>query len=445
MDFGKEIVSKEFRIKNKKLHLTYPETLNINEILNEIDKRHKIDTYSVVNEIGKTGHEHTHFLVKFVNTLETCNSGFFDYKGCHPNIKKVSNNEHWVNCINYHKKQNTALTNIKEPSKSQKGTKSSKKKEIPENCIGKLSCSVPKIKKNEACDLCSKTYWEKHNKETIPMGFKDLNKYDNITDAIDDRCQTNLNQAASIASAWKYKPLPDYGPEPKVLWRPWQKEIKEEILGNPDERSIICIVGPQGGEGKSSLAEHMEKYFKAFVCDYADDTNLPTQINNWLIRGGNMDIVIIDLSRTTTVSNEFYSTIEKIKNGKISIKKYNSNKINFKKPHVVILSNTYPRKEYEVIEKVTEYDEFLKRNVVRTIAKMEPTLSPDRWDIRTLGRVRNEKTGKNECVIVKREYNPLNDDDELPEGYFKPGQSVSSKHEEDEEDEEYDLDDIFTE
>ncbi|CAA56847.1 orf1 [Faba bean necrotic yellows C1 alphasatellite] len=46
----------------------------------------------------------------------------------------------------------------------------------------------------------------------------------------------------------------------KLQLRPWQKELHDLILTEPDDRTIIWVYGPDGGEGKSMFAKELIKY-----------------------------------------------------------------------------------------------------------------------------------------------------------------------------------------
>nr|WGT79603.1 satellite replication initiator protein [Sophora alopecuroides yellow stunt alphasatellite 2] len=42
--------------------------------------------------------------------------------------------------------------------------------------------------------------------------------------------------------------------------RPWQIQLHQKILEEPDDRTIIWVYGPDGGEGKSTFAKELIKY-----------------------------------------------------------------------------------------------------------------------------------------------------------------------------------------
>ncbi|AHC72219.1 satellite replication initiator protein 1 [Faba bean necrotic stunt alphasatellite 1] len=42
--------------------------------------------------------------------------------------------------------------------------------------------------------------------------------------------------------------------------RPWQIELHRVLMNEPDDRSIIWVYGPDGGEGKSTFAKELIKY-----------------------------------------------------------------------------------------------------------------------------------------------------------------------------------------
>ena len=130
-DFLKTIDDgKEFRLQNKKIHLTYKSHIPPEAWLSWLSKVKdiKIESYSIVHEKGNilTPYDHTHILINFGYTFQTRNSRYFDWKNpitgenIHPNIKIVKTANHWKNVIVYHYKEGIPHTNIPKPELKKK-------------------------------------------------------------------------------------------------------------------------------------------------------------------------------------------------------------------------------------------------------------------------------------------------------------------------------------
>lgn len=429
-----------FHLKNKKLHLTYKGHLKPEEWLdwaNKNQKLPKIELYSIVNETSdKTNpYEHTHILICFEQNLDSRKPNIFDFEGIHPNIKKVSKKKHFENCAKYHYKQAKPYTNIELGVKDKHQAYKIKnlkieiedENELEEIDFGKLenkttdpiNFDVNEFIKNAGSGV-------KNNVDILRESHKktvgDIHQYPTEGDAV--RGIGNPKMAASVILSFKYKQT-IYGPEPKVIWRPWQNQLLEEFETPSNGRSFKWIYDFVGKAGKSAFGEHLMKWHGAFLAVGADTKDLPTAMIRHRATGGNFKIIIIDLARTTKEDDDFYVSVEQMLNGHIMVKKYDSVMLDLGcRPHVVVFANRLPRKHYKakVIEEKMDPDT-LQFKIVEKNVLME-TMSRDKWDIRRIDRVRNEITDKNEWLFTQREYNPFpDDDDELPEGYSRPGES----------------------
>jgi hypothetical protein len=347
-DLGEIVPEDKFRLSNKKIHLTYAGWINPMDLYEFINSKYKIDLYSSVNETGKTGHKHTHFLVKFKETLEIRNSKFLDYEGIHPNIRKVSTLGHWENCINYHTKENKPTTNInnkKIKEIKEMNENSNKKPEIPDCNPENRKCSKYKIQNGKSCFLCKAIYNERTDKESIPISLTEIQqKYRTFEEAAADLCLTNGRQANFIRVAMDSK-ITKFINEPQVKFFKYQKLLFDLILmGEVDDRGIIWIKSI-GGHGKSSFLKHMAAYYGVFVCTDIDTYHLATTLEDSRKRGNPIKTVIINLPRSETPGVEFYKGLEQIKDGFMTSKKYKGKPIIFNVPNIIIFCNTDPYKQ----------------------------------------------------------------------------------------------------
>lgn len=96
-----------FRIKNKKLLLTYPHTDYEPDVL--LDKFCQVVDGNTINycivckEHHSSGQSHTHIYVEFLKPFESRNVRCFDIEGRHPNIEKIRNSP-WKT-VDYCKKE----------------------------------------------------------------------------------------------------------------------------------------------------------------------------------------------------------------------------------------------------------------------------------------------------------------------------------------------------
>jgi hypothetical protein len=338
---------KDFRLCNKKLHLTYKSHFTFKDLYDFVNDISKIKEYSMVHEIGKTGYQHTHFLFETYEEINSKNVRIFDLTGIHPNITIISNKKHWENALTYHVKQGKPETNI--------GIKENK--EIVQYCGAK--CSELSIKKKTACAKCATEYWENKEKESEIMGYKDYHeKYNNVDEALSDRCRTSVKNANIIASVMRMKPV-EYIPEPEIKWFGYQKILFELILfGKIDPRTIIWIKST-GGHGKTAFLKHLGTYYgdRVFVSTYCNPRDIATALIKAKEEGNKIEAVIINLARTATLSTDDYVGLEQLKDAFLASQKFVGKPILYNIPHIIVFSNQEP---------------FLE------------ALSNDKWDIREI-------------------------------------------------------------
>nr|QKV51285.1 putative replication associated protein [Crucivirus sp.] len=133
-----------------------------------------------------------------------------------------------------------------------------------------------------------------------------------------------------------------------AILRPWQLCLRDELINcQPDDRSIIWYVDPEGNQGKSWMCNYLMCVRNALVLGNAKSSDIAHIWNG-------EDIVVFDFSRSQE-SHINYGIIEDIKNGRVFSPKYNGKVKIYMSPHIVCFSNFHPE-----------------------LSKM----SQDRWDIR---------------------------------------------------------------
>ena len=365
-DTGK---SKKFRLSNKRLHLTYKTHLVFIDWLKWIGGKYpkiKVDKYSMVHENGSEGaYPHTHILVSFNDVFTSSSEKCLDFTGIHPQIKKISGDDHWNNTIIYHKKEGTPYTN--------------------------LEFDIDAFKRNG-----EKLLEEENKKKQVAFGYEDIRQLKDSNSSISDAYKmlipnNGISKIGAIKMAWESMPV-NYGTEPKVSWRPWQNELLDEIKEKcTDDRSIIWYTDKVGNSGKTVFAKHMVKYYGVFVATHCNAYHIATTLHDRYAQGNPINCVIINLTRTQEDSGRsLYEGLELLKDGLVTSKKYKGTTLVFDSPHVVVFSNFAPQFHY---------------------------ISLDRWKIRNLN-----SEFKADPVLVPGIQTRLSP--RLPFGFHKPGVSI---------------------
>lgn len=120
--------------------------------------------------------------------------------------------------------------------------------------------------------------------------------------------------------------------------RPWQEEVRGELLKQPDERTIRWIWCKEGNSGKTVFAKFLAVHHEACVFNNGKCADLAHALPE------DPRIVLFNLSRTIE-GHVNYGAIESIKDGLIFSAKYDSKMKLFNCPHVVIFANFAP--DYE--------------------------------------------------------------------------------------------------
>ena len=131
-----------------------------------------------------------------------------------------------------------------------------------------------------------------------------------------------------------------------IEWRGWQSNLRQ-YLDKPCDRKVIWIVGKGGNEGKSFFQANIrEEFGYSRVCTLELGEN---SRNTFHILGKicstNTDIFLFNLPRGEYLGTEQYKILESIKDGAAVDGKYNSQKLYFKKPNVLIVfANDEPKR-----------------------------------------------------------------------------------------------------
>lgn len=118
-----------------------------------------------------------------------------------------------------------------------------------------------------------------------------------------------------------------------VDFHKWQKRVCRWLLLEPDDRSIVWIYDPDGGNGKTKFVLHMVDNYGAARFNSGKESDIAYSY-------ADEKIVLFDFQRAKGHVN--YSTMEDLKNGHLFSGKYESKAKRFNPPHVVVFANWLP-------------------------------------------------------------------------------------------------------
>lgn len=138
---------------------------------------------------------------------------------------------------------------------------------------------------------------------------------------------------------------------------PWQAQLENMVLKEPDNRTIHWITDLEGNKGKSVIVkklcfEHLEE-FEFLAMGRAD------QVKSCVVGMGARTCYFLDVPRTIGVNEslrEMMSAIESIKNGMVATAMYGKpKKLFMAPPHVVCFANMPPPRELCSADRWREY------------------------------------------------------------------------------------------
>lgn len=131
-----------------------------------------------------------------------------------------------------------------------------------------------------------------------------------------------------------------HAPQPEMILphslRTWQRQLILFLCNKANDRTIHWIYDPEGGAGKTTVIRYCIKNLNATLLD-GKKADMAHMYNG-------QRIVFFDLSRTSEGTNDhLYAMAESLKNGMMPSPKYDSTIKHFKSPHVLFMSNSYPK------------------------------------------------------------------------------------------------------
>lgn len=122
----------------------------------------------------------------------------------------------------------------------------------------------------------------------------------------------------------------------------WQKRLVRLVDEEPHDRHILWYYDPDGCAGKSKFCKYMTKFKDCL----AITTGKASDILYVVKEMEKKRMYIFDLARTIPkgYEDEFYLTLESVKNGYFINTKYKGGVVMFETPHVIVFSNFMPNR-----------------------------------------------------------------------------------------------------
>lgn len=131
-----------------------------------------------------------------------------------------------------------------------------------------------------------------------------------------------------------------------VTWKPWQKDVIDLYLADPDERTVHWIVDSTGNNGKSFLTKYLTLKYQILVAS-GKKADVFHQVAKRLEDKDNpkeFKMVILDIPRHQADYIN-YGLLEELKNGLIMSGKYEGGTFAFLPVHVLVMANIAPDEE----------------------------------------------------------------------------------------------------
>lgn len=138
----------------------------------------------------------------------------------------------------------------------------------------------------------------------------------------------HLNYARECWANRKPKPMEG------VILRDWQQQVFDELMKEPDDRTIIWVYDSKGAKGKTFLAKYLMCNHGAFYCS-------PGKSSDIVYAYDNERIFIYDIPRSSDEQYLNFGLLEKVKDGIMFSGKYCPiTKMRKTNAHVVVFSNS---------------------------------------------------------------------------------------------------------
>lgn len=158
-----------------------------------------------------------------------------------------------------------------------------------------------------------------------------------------------MKKQTRLAGPWHWpKDIPEekepYNEEDIIsTLTPWQSKLETYLKGKVNPREILWIVDAAGCTGKSAFVKYCAVRLEAETFGWVSAKNTLHCVAG--LQDPNPRIFLFDLTRVKPEafsSQDIYSAMEDIKNGKVRSCMYDCPKKFFSPPHVVVFANQQP-------------------------------------------------------------------------------------------------------
>lgn len=157
---------------------------------------------------------------------------------------------------------------------------------------------------------------------------------------------------------------PPLGERPKYGWF----EHADNVVKDLDPRAIHWYCDYIGGTGKSLWARHsVERNGSALIKATGNDGDFAQNIQSLLLNGWRGGSLIIDLPRKKEKSNSFFSNLECIKDGDLTMTKYKGGFLYVPPCNVIVLANFWPDIRNLSIDR-WKFHHILERDLVKDVS-----------------------------------------------------------------------------
>jgi len=306
-----DLKAKVLRVQCRKILLTYKTHLDKDEYTEWFHREKKPTSFlRLAHENGDEKHpyQHTHVLIHMKETPNWKKATCLDYKGIHPNLKKVASVTHWKNARKYLGKEDPENQDLLEEEEEELPT------EVASRCENELEF------------------------------LNEMMRQD----------RTNVKSAPSLLTIWRVAQRHKVVEKtvtatPKnTLYCAWQKEVLSQIMKDPTSpRTIKWIFDTQGNTGKTVFANHLSDFHGDKVLVLPNVSRMDSVafiLSKKLKAGWKGDTLVFDVARGTPMTTAAaLSSLEQLKNGRLISEKYEPTEVEgLNLNHIVVLTNSPP-------------------------------------------------------------------------------------------------------
>ena len=222
--------------------------------------------------------------------------------------------------------------NLKRHSKKHKILTENKELKIEENDELDTDLTLKEIN-----DLNQELIWD--NKVYLKKLQRGEQIYINLAEGlIIEDSLSKLNKEALDIFRKSYNPLA----VTDVVLRPWQQELLSKMI--PTDREIIWIKGANGNEGKTWFQKYIQSQYGHSRVAQLELKSKPLNMLHVLrkFQLSTVDIFLFNDARSIMNESHCYPVLENIKDGCATAMKYNSERIQFKTPNIVVVFSNEP-------------------------------------------------------------------------------------------------------